>query len=91
MEQKIQIIKLTEKELEDKGVHSWPIWTCDISEFPWEYGEKESCYIIEGEVQIGMKHGKTISIKPGDYVIFPKGLQCYWTVLHPIRKHYKMG
>ena len=29
-----------------------------------------------------------IEISPADFVIFPKGLTCYWKVLKPIKKHY---
>ena len=49
---KIEIVKLTEKGLTEKGVFSWPIWACEISEFDWEYGEQESCLLLEGEVEV---------------------------------------
>jgi len=29
-----------------------------------------------------------VTIEPGDFIIFPKGLSCHWRVLKPIRKHY---
>ena len=30
----------------------------------------------------------TVNIEKGDYVIFPKGLQCVWEVHKSIKKHY---
>ena len=79
----IQVIR--GKKIEDFS--SWPIWKCDPSEFDWEYSEEEHCYIIEGEVLVEGPE-QTVEIKPGDYVIFPKGLKCFWNVLKPIKKYY---
>ena len=33
----------------------------------------------------------TVAIGPGDYVVFPQGLVCTWTVKQVVRKHYKFG
>ena len=80
---KIQVIK--DRNLNDYA--SWPIWTCEPSEFDWQYAQEEHCYIIEGEVTV--KGGEnTITIVPGDYVIFPQGLKCFWKVHKAIKKHY---
>ena len=49
---KISISKVTKEELTKMGVFKWPIWTCEISEFPWTYSEKESCYILDGEIEV---------------------------------------
>ncbi|MBF0495388.1 MAG: cupin domain-containing protein [Deltaproteobacteria bacterium] len=75
----------------DLGVTSWPIWTCEASQFPWSYEEKETCYILEGEVIVTHDGGKDVIIKAGDLVIFPKGMSCHWNIVMPIRKHYKFG
>jgi uncharacterized cupin superfamily protein len=32
--------------------------------------------------------GKKVEIGKGDFVTFPKGLDCVWDVKEPIRKHY---
>jgi len=84
---KIQIKSLTQEEIQSLGVESWPIWTCEVSEFPWTYDETESCLILEGEVIVSTED-ETVTIKQGDFVVFPKGLSCKWNVLKPIRKHY---
>ena len=73
-----------------KGVLNWPIWECEVSEFPWTYSEKESCYILKGEIEV-TTDVETVSIQPGDFVVFPQGLNCRWNVKAPVRKHYNFG
>ncbi len=80
---KIQVIK--NKNIND--YLEWSVWTCEESQFDWEYSDEEHCYIISGEVDITFNN-ELIKIKSGDYVIFPKGLQCFWNVLSPIKKYY---
>ena len=80
---KIVIIKNKNKE----DYKDWSIWTCDPSEFDWEYTEEEHCYVLEGEVIVEGSEN-TVAISKGDYVIFPKGLKCFWKVIKPIKKHY---
>ena len=72
------------------GIINWPIWTSEVSEFPWKYDVEESCLILEGEVYV-TAGSESVEIKSGDFVIFPKGLSCVWKVTKPIRKHYKFG
>jgi hypothetical protein len=66
---------------------SWEEWTSKPDHFDWEYKEEEHCYIIEGEATIE-SDSQTITIEPGDYIIFPKDLKCHWTIHQFIRKHY---
>ena len=87
---KISINRVTKEELIKIGVFNWPIWTCEVSEFPWTYSEKESCYILDGEIEVKTDE-EIVNIRPGDFVIFPKGLSCTWTVSKPVRKHYSFG
>jgi hypothetical protein len=30
-----------------------------------------------------------VTIRGGDYVTFPAGMECVWDIRKPIRKHYK--
>ncbi len=87
----IKIKKPTEDELEELQVSSWPIWECDPSTFDWEYVERETCYILEGEVRVEPEKGEPVQIKAGDLVVFPQGLKCVWKVAKKVRKHYKFG
>jgi len=86
----IVITKLSENEIIEMGVRSWPIWSCEVSEFDWEYSDEESCLLLEGGVEI--KSGfETVRFSTGDFVVFPKGLKCRWKVTRPVRKHYKFN
>ena len=86
----ISIMKKTDSELDTLGVRSWPIWTCEVSEFPWEYAEKETCLLLEGDVEVNTEE-ETVRFGVGDFVVFPKGLKCTWKVMKPVRKHYNFG
>jgi len=86
----IKISQPAIKEMAAKGVLNWPIWECEVSEFPWTYSERESCYILKGEIEV-TTDVETVSIQPGDFVVFPQGLNCRWNVKAPVRKHYNFG
>lgn len=68
----------------------WPIWTCQPSQFDWEYTQAEKCLILEGQVTVTdlPDTGQSVVLGPGDYVVFPNGLKCVWKVQQPVRKHY---
>ncbi|MBL7052112.1 MAG: cupin domain-containing protein [Candidatus Marinimicrobia bacterium] len=85
---KIEIRKLTDQEIQN--IRNLPIWTCEISEFDWFYDEKESCFLLEGEVEVETETG-IVKFGAGDFVVFPKGLKCRWKVIKPVRKHYSFG
>ena len=86
----IQINKLTESEIAKKKIKSWPIWSCEVSEFDWEYSEQESCLLLEGEVEVSGNF-ETVKFGVGDYVVFPRGLKCRWKIIKHVRKHYSFG
>lgn len=85
--EKLIVKKLTENEIEQRKMRSWPIWEKEISKFPYEYDSDEECLILEGEVIVETSEGNAV-IKAGDFVIFHKGLKCVWDIRKPIRKHY---
>ncbi len=72
------------------GIKNWPIWECEPSSFQWNYEEKETCLIIKGEAKIKFDN-KIFTIISGDLVVFPKGLVCYWEIIKPIKKHFRIG
>lgn len=84
----IVVRKPTQAEIQQ--AEEWPIWEKEPSEFPWRYDEDETCLILEGIAEI-VTEDKKVIIKSGDYVIFPKGLQCDWHIKERIKKHYKFG
>ena len=79
------------QRLAELGVKTWDIWTKEVSEFPWSYGEQEICYLLEGDVIVTPDGGEPVRFGAGDLVTFPAGLSCTWKVLKPVRKHYRFG
>lgn len=72
-------------------VDTWPVWEKEASEFPWEYDQKETCYILEGDVTVTPEKGDPVSFGRGDMVVFDKGLKCRWKINKAVRKHYRFG
>ncbi len=87
----IKVEKPTQEQLKQMGVESWPIWEKEISRFNWHYDEKETCYLLEGEVTVTAKDGKKISFGKGELVTFPQDLSCTWDIKKAVRKHYNFG
>jgi len=78
-------------QLDQLKVKTWPIWEKEVSEFPWHYDEMETCYLLEGDVEVTPEGGQPVRFGKGDLVTFPQGMSCTWKVLKPVRKHYKFG
>jgi uncharacterized protein len=81
----------SEERLRELGVARWSIWEKEVSKFPIDFDEKETAYILEGEIIVTPKGGEPVRIVPGDLVVFPEGLDSDWEVVKPLRKHYKHG
>jgi uncharacterized cupin superfamily protein len=92
MMEKITVVHKPDAEtLKNQGVFEWPIWTKEKSEFPWTYADKETCYLLEGQVTVIPDGGQPVEIRNGDFVTFPAGMSCTWKIHRDVRKHYKMG
>ncbi len=79
------------EELDRLGVPTWPIWTKEVSTFPWTYDMSETCYFLEGRVTVTPDGGEPITVGTGELVTFPAGMDCTWDVIEPVRKHYRFG
>ena len=79
----------TQERLDELEAESWPIWTKEVSEFPWTYDTQEVCFFLEGDVVVTPDEGKPIEMGKGDLVTFPKGMSCTWEIRKAVRKHYK--
>jgi uncharacterized cupin superfamily protein len=73
---------------EKAAMEKWPTWSCGVSEFDWHYDSEEHCLVTEGEVTVEWKGG-SVSFGPGDYVVFPVGMDCVWKVKKAVKKHYR--
>lgn len=86
---RIEIDQLELEELEELDVFSWPVWENDEEKFEWYYDKTEQCYIVSGEATI-VSEFESVTIKTGDFVTFPAGLECVWDIQSFIRKHYTL-
>lgn len=77
--------------LKQKGIFEWPVWTKEISTFPWIYDADETCYFLEGDVVVTPEGGEPLRIGKGDLVVFPAGMSCTWDIKQAVRKHYNFG
>ena len=67
----------------------WPIWEHEAAMFDWFYTQKEKCLILQGKVTVrSMDGAEAVSFGPGDWVEFPKDLECVWEIKEAVRKHY---
>ena len=80
----------SEERLASLGSRAWPVWTCGVSEFPWSYDSRETCYLLEGEVTVTPDGGSPVTFGAGDLVIFPAGMSCRWKSRKPVRRHYSV-
>lgn len=88
----IKVEKNPSKErLEELGVPGWSIWTKEVSSFPWQYDEKETCFFLEGEVVVTPTGEQPVTVGKGDLVTFPEGMSCTWEIRKAVRKHYHFG
>lgn len=87
----IKVEKLESKDLEKRGVFSWPIWQKEVSRFDWHYDSQEECYFLQGKVTVETKDGRKVNFGKGDFVTFPEGLSCVWDIKEAVKKHYNFG
>jgi uncharacterized protein len=88
----ITVISQTSSEqLDELNVFNWSIWSKEVSEFPWTYGEAETCYFLAGDVVVTPDGGQPVTMGKGDLVTFPAGMSCTWKITSAVRKHYKFG
>ena len=89
--------KASPEMLEELAVKTWPTWSTAGSEkykvgikSPLKvYDTNELSYIISGDMEIIPKDtGVPVPVKPGDFVTFPDGFECYWFVKETVKKHW---
>ena len=80
--------KPTQETIDSLGIPNWGIWTKEASQFPWTYDATETCYFLEGEVEVTPDGGAPVQMGKGDLVTFSKGMSCTWNIKRAVRKHY---
>ena len=84
----IKVKRPAREELEKRGVRDWPIWEKEVSRFDWHYDSDETCYLLEGQVEVTTPDGQAVRFGAGDLVHFPKGLSCTWDISVAVKKHF---
>ena len=92
---RIQVEQLNEEEKSRLKIPAscrseagWAVWSCEPSTFDWHYDSVEKAYVYEGRVKV-KTDDEEVEIKAGDFVTFPKDMDCTWEVLETIRKVYR--
>lgn len=86
---KIKVSRPSKEEIKAQGVGEWPIWEKEVSRFDWHYDSIEECYLLEGEVMVQTDDGEQVLFGAGDFVTFPKGMDCKWDIRKAVKKHYR--
>lgn len=81
----IEVRKPTAAEI--AATASWGDWSKGPSTFPMVYEQTETCYILEGRAQV-KSADQTVTFGAGDWVVFPRGLNCTWEITETIKKKY---
>jgi len=81
----------SEERLKELGVTDWPVWTEEVSEFPWSCDTWERCYFLEGDVVVASDGGEPMEMGKGVFVTFPEGMSCTWRIRKDVTKHYSFG
>mmetsp|Transcript_34967 Transcript_34967/g.69428 ORF Transcript_34967/g.69428 Transcript_34967/m.69428 type:complete len:98 (+) Transcript_34967:75-368(+) len=89
----IQVTPMDKAEAEkSKNISAWGTWSSEVRRFDWQWSGTEEAYILEGEATITptgeYASCKEVTIKAGDFCVFPGGMTCVWTVTQPINKHF---
>ncbi|MGD9308969.1 MAG: cupin domain-containing protein [Desulfosarcina sp.] len=63
---KIQVKRPLGQELDQQGVYQWPIWEKEASRFDWHYDTDETCYLLEGRVEVTTPDGEAVQFGAGD-------------------------
>ena len=89
----IEVLPAPSDEELKKIKSTWGTWGCGVSKFPWTYSDDETAYLLEGEVTVTPDDTSlpAVTLKAGDYVLFPKDMSCTWDVTKAINKHFNFG
>ena len=92
--ERIRVEQLTDAQKKERDIPDalqehgpWSVWECAPSTFDWQYDRTEQAYVFEGRVTVKTAD-EEVEIKAGDFVTFPEGMVCTWTISDKIRKVY---
>ena len=62
------------------------VWGCSPGTFELTFGWDEMSYLLEGEITIEQDGAPPITLRPGDFLMCPKGTRSRWTVKKACKK-----
>lgn len=62
------------------------MWKCEPSSFAYPFGNDETIYALDGELEIVLTSGETVTLRAGDIASFKKGTESTWTVKSAFKK-----
>ena len=62
------------------------VWGCSPGTFELTFGWEEMSYLLEGEIMIEQEGAQPITVRPGDFLMIPKGTKSRWTIKKACRK-----
>jgi uncharacterized cupin superfamily protein len=71
-----------------QGVLFAGLWKCGPTTFDYTFPGDETMQVLEGELNIKMANGETVTLKSGDIASFAKGLKSTWTITSPFHKFF---
>lgn len=80
--------------LKPEGEHSFHagVWKVRPDELPERAQviskQRESIYVLEGEVHIDIQDGPSLQLTAGDMATFAAGATAFWTVVRPYREFF---
>ncbi len=86
---KIIVDSLDLEDFKEMGIESWPVRVHNEEKFEWFYDKTEYCYIAAGEATI-VSEFETLTVKPGDFITFPAGLEVIWDIDTAVKTQYML-
>ncbi|RDI73636.1 Cupin-type protein [Gaiella occulta] len=71
-----------------EGVLYTGMFTAEPSTFRYVFGGDESFHVLDGDLDIAVDGGDTVTLAPGDIASFPKGATSTWALRAPLRKFF---
>jgi uncharacterized cupin superfamily protein len=71
-----------------QGVLYTGMFTAQPSTFRYSFSGDESLHVLDGDLDIAVDGGPTVTLGPGDIASFPKGAVSTWTIRAPFRKFF---
>ena len=62
------------------------MWACSPGTFELTFGWDEMSYLLEGEIVIEEEDARPITVRPGDFLMCPKGTKSRWIVKKACKK-----